>query len=310
MGFQENQPLFLHADIRGFPGGSVVKKLPANARDVGLIPGSGRSPWVGNGNLLQYSCLGNPMDRGAWGATMHGVAKSWIRLSASTCRLYQGRASLPQPKALVAWYESWCSFCPSTKHISGFWHPESSQACGSCLLHPFLGHFYILTSNLSFVFPWRWNLWSWMLLFKNNILAVPRSMWDLSYPTKDQTPALEAWSLNHWTTMEVSGIVSMPGEPRSWQKHWRQRGHGSGRVFTACRVEPRICSITLVLPVLQSLWGGKMAAAKESFFHLCTVPPGLTKLFWTKLASVHCPGLSGHPLSAESLPLCTPRSRC
>ena len=44
MGFQENQPLFLHAGIRGFPGGSVVKKLPANARDVGLIPGLGRSP--------------------------------------------------------------------------------------------------------------------------------------------------------------------------------------------------------------------------------------------------------------------------
>ena len=57
----------------------VVKNLPANAgdiRDVGLIPGSGRSPGGGNGNPLQYSCLGNPMDRGAWWATVHGVAKS------------------------------------------------------------------------------------------------------------------------------------------------------------------------------------------------------------------------------------------
>ena len=60
---------------RGFPGGLVVKNLPANARDTGLIPGSGRSPREGNGNLLQYSCLGNPMERGAWRAAVHGVAK-------------------------------------------------------------------------------------------------------------------------------------------------------------------------------------------------------------------------------------------
>ena len=59
----------------GFPGGSVVKNLPANIRDKGLIPGSGRSPVEVNGNSLQYSCLGNPMDRGPWWATVHGVAK-------------------------------------------------------------------------------------------------------------------------------------------------------------------------------------------------------------------------------------------
>ena len=46
---------------------------PANARDLGSIPGSGRSPGEGNGNPLQYSCLQNPMDRGAWQATVHGV---------------------------------------------------------------------------------------------------------------------------------------------------------------------------------------------------------------------------------------------
>ena len=62
----------------GFPGGTVVKNLLANAgdlRDSGLIPGSGRYPGEGNGNPLQYSHLGNPMDRGAWQATVHGVAK-------------------------------------------------------------------------------------------------------------------------------------------------------------------------------------------------------------------------------------------
>ena len=59
----------------GFPGGSVVKNLPANAGEVGSIPGSGRSPGEGNGNPLQYSCLENPRDRGAWQATVHGVAE-------------------------------------------------------------------------------------------------------------------------------------------------------------------------------------------------------------------------------------------
>ena len=54
----------------------MVKNSPANARDAGSIPGSGRSPGEGNGNPHQYSCLGNPMDRGAWWATIHGVAKS------------------------------------------------------------------------------------------------------------------------------------------------------------------------------------------------------------------------------------------
>ena len=51
--------------------GSVVMNLPANAGDIGLVPGSGRSPGEGNGNPLQYSCLENPMDRGAWWATVH-----------------------------------------------------------------------------------------------------------------------------------------------------------------------------------------------------------------------------------------------
>ena len=71
-------------DNKGFPDGIVVKNLPANAENagnLGLIPGSGRSVEVGHGNPLQYSCLNNPMDGGAWEATVHRVAKSWTRLS-------------------------------------------------------------------------------------------------------------------------------------------------------------------------------------------------------------------------------------
>ena len=58
-----------------FPSGSVVKNPPAKAGDTDSIPGSGRPPGEGNGNPLQYSCLENPMDTGAWWATGHGVTK-------------------------------------------------------------------------------------------------------------------------------------------------------------------------------------------------------------------------------------------
>ena len=67
----------------GFPGGASSKEPACSAGDirgVGLIPGPGRSPGGGHGNPLQYSCLENPMDRGAWWATVHGVPKSWTQL--------------------------------------------------------------------------------------------------------------------------------------------------------------------------------------------------------------------------------------
>ena len=67
--------------LLGFPVGSEVKVSACNAGDTGLIPGLGRSLGEGNGNPLQYSCLENPMDRGAWWATVHRVAKSQTQLS-------------------------------------------------------------------------------------------------------------------------------------------------------------------------------------------------------------------------------------
>ena len=76
-----------------YPGGSVVKNLPANTgdiRDLGLMPELGRSPGGGNGNPPQYSCLENFMDRGAWWSTVHGAAKSWIRLITHTSTQARG----------------------------------------------------------------------------------------------------------------------------------------------------------------------------------------------------------------------------
>ena len=67
--------------LLGFPGGSDGKESTCNAGDLGSIPGSGTFPGGGHGNPFQYSCLESPMDRGAWWATVHGVAKSRERLS-------------------------------------------------------------------------------------------------------------------------------------------------------------------------------------------------------------------------------------
>ena len=69
--------------VRGFPGGSAGKESACNAEDGGdsdSTPGPGRSPGGGHGNLLQYSYLKNPMDRGAWRAIVHRIALSWTRL--------------------------------------------------------------------------------------------------------------------------------------------------------------------------------------------------------------------------------------
>jgi len=73
--------------LLGFPGSSVVKNPPANTGDAGLISGLGRCPGEGNGSPLQYSCLENPMDRGAWWVTVHGVTKE--------SNMHQQEGSLP-----------------------------------------------------------------------------------------------------------------------------------------------------------------------------------------------------------------------
>ena len=69
--------IHIHMHVYGLPWWLSGKESTCQAGDAGSIPGSGRSPGEGNGNPLQYSCLGNPMDRGAWGATVQRVAKSW-----------------------------------------------------------------------------------------------------------------------------------------------------------------------------------------------------------------------------------------
>ena len=90
----------------GFPGSSDGKASAYKAGDLGSIPGSGRSPGEGNGNTLQYSCLENPTDQGAWWATVHGVAKSRTRLSDFTSLHFRHIMTPPHlssPDTLCMW---------------------------------------------------------------------------------------------------------------------------------------------------------------------------------------------------------------
>ena len=86
--FCNTEHLYCFHTLKGFPGGSDDKESACNAGDLGLIPGSGRSPGEGNGNPLQYSCLENPMDRGAWQATVHGVTKNQDTTERLTYEIY------------------------------------------------------------------------------------------------------------------------------------------------------------------------------------------------------------------------------
>ena len=95
---------FLHRKAQASQVALVVKNLPATAgdvRDVGSIPGLGRSPGEGHVNPLQYSCLENPMDGGAWWATVHRVAKSWTRLKQLSMHAEKPTSLLCLPLLLI-----------------------------------------------------------------------------------------------------------------------------------------------------------------------------------------------------------------
>ena len=107
--------------IGRFPGGSDDKESACNAGDPGLIPGWGRSPGEGNGNPFQYSCLENPMNVGAWQATVHEVTKSWTWLSHFTftlwCKCLKNQCLLRERFWVNYWVKSIC--CQKESHMFG-----------------------------------------------------------------------------------------------------------------------------------------------------------------------------------------------
>ena len=104
--------IIIHSVTYDFLGGSDGKASAYNVGDLGLIPGLGRSPGEGNGNPLQYSCLENPMDRGDWKATIHGVAKSWTWLKWLSTFTHHTHRKVPNSiilRELVKDREVWCA---------------------------------------------------------------------------------------------------------------------------------------------------------------------------------------------------------
>ena len=94
----------------GFPGSSDGKVSACSVGDLGSIPGSGSSPREGNGTPLQYPCLENSMDRGAWRSTVHGVTKSWTRLSNFTFFLSPLGEARQVPQKICLFLATACQF--------------------------------------------------------------------------------------------------------------------------------------------------------------------------------------------------------
>ena len=135
---KNNTNVLSHRSV-GFPGVSNGKESASDAGEVGSIPGSGRSPGGGNGYPLQYSCLENSTDRGAWWTTVHGVAKRWTRLvTKCTHTLFHRSVGLkleicvtgskPKPEGLISFWRPQGRICSLPLPPSAAcWH---SWACG------------------------------------------------------------------------------------------------------------------------------------------------------------------------------------
>ena len=131
-----------------FPGGSVVKNLSASAGDKSSIPGLGRSPGGGNGNPLQYSCLENLVDRGAWWAAVHGVAKSRTQLSdfTFTFHFHALEKEMATHSNVLAW------------RLPGMGEPGGLPSMGQHRV----GHDWsdLAAAAASYCFTWWWH-WAW-----------------------------------------------------------------------------------------------------------------------------------------------------
>ena len=142
-----------HSNKQGLPRHPAVKNLPANERgagDVSLIPCWGRSSRGGNGNPLQYSCLKNPFDRGAWRATVHSVPKSWTQLSTHTQR------------------SKWCqSHGGFNFHFSGYLWLQTSFLLKKIYFFRLLWVFLVWASHFS-----GFSLWSTGSMHRGSVVAV------------------------------------------------------------------------------------------------------------------------------------------
>ena len=124
-----------------------MKNLPTNAGGGGSIPGLGRSPGERNGNPLQYSCLGNPMDRGAWWSTVHGVTKSWTQLSGSRTTTTTTNVYICKGKSSFCKGVSPCYRGEEDDHISATSYQGKGNELNIITTLPFFTGLFLVTSG-------------------------------------------------------------------------------------------------------------------------------------------------------------------
>ena len=234
----------------GFPGGSVIKNLPAKAADAGdtgLIPGWGKSYRVGNGNSLQFSCLENSTDRGAWQRVRHDWA--WHSTAAQGIYIWP----LPSVILLTVWsgHSRWL--------FSSLWISSIQQvpASPTCCLHDWPP--YVLAPGPSWwLFLWRrqwgacpsasfpsscWVSLIWTLLITGSLLPLQPGRRDCCHPLHMVGAALapcfrhasSPYSLNHWCLCywhQALSLVLEPGKHRTCRPLWVQPNKDRGKIYS------------------------------------------------------------------------------
>ena len=197
----------------GFPGGSDGKESACNARDRGLIPGLGRSPGEGNGYPLPYSCLENPKDRGAWRATVHGFAKSRIRLSDFHSLIHIQTHNLVQT-LMFTWVTRITGMCVHIELLSlhssavgTAWDPVSWRA--RYIHHSQWAKCQTLNYCLTFAWPTVSPIWwtiSYLKYFRDLQLR-------FCCNNKSQSNNLSCAHIHHVVSVSASCLGDIPGPP-------------------------------------------------------------------------------------------------
>ena len=203
---------------QGFPDGSVGKEFSCSAGDEGLIPGSGRSPGGGNGYPLQYSCLGNPMDRGAWWATVHRAAKNqtwssyWTQSTCGDSPFQWSRTLVNRPHCQGLNTYGWELLVEGSTPISGRTRGQSPHSSDGTDSSPYtmirLRYISEADKMLVFVTLIQWHLQSWWdhredkcqskcLHWGCTSQSVTWSHVSNICPKRTYTKAEEYWSISH-----------------------------------------------------------------------------------------------------------------
>ena len=288
--------------FQGFPGGSVVKNLPANVGDSGSIHGLGRSPRAGNGNPLQDSCLGNTTDRGDWQATVYGVTKESDNLGTQQQQLVSfNQTAHCQPR------DSFSGLC-STDQESNL---SSVCPCITCELRLFFLHLQLVTKNSSKEYCWdTWKLDAIQISVSVNNIPLEHShsclfvyLLSTACSTMTELSSGDRWGLQSWQDF-LGGL------------HWESLPTSCLRddTFKVCILPACQLGFSPILSISEScnfFWEAFLTLAPHSLGSFNSPTPLLILCFsLLTLATVNNGGIRGgsNPASFGDPKLCESRS--